>query len=91
MHLVVEKEDLQFIMFKVINNGQKKNSKWTSENTEKYLKSAYEALKPGGTLVYSTCTLNRQENENIIEWALDNFEIKQEESKISSKTDDTSI
>jgi len=52
---------------------------------KKLFKSAYEALKPGGTLVYSTCTLNRQENENIIEWALDNFEIKQEEVKLEVK------
>ncbi|MGB9561546.1 MAG: 16S rRNA (cytosine(967)-C(5))-methyltransferase RsmB [bacterium] len=28
-------------------------------------RKAYELLKPGGTLVYSTCTLTREENENI--------------------------
>ena len=30
------------------------------------LDSAYEALKEGGTLVYSTCTYNQTENENVI-------------------------
>ncbi|MFI3245709.1 MAG: 16S rRNA (cytosine(1407)-C(5))-methyltransferase RsmF [Ferrimonas sp.] len=29
------------------------------------LHSAFAALKPGGTLVYSTCTLNRQENHDV--------------------------
>jgi len=30
------------------------------------LKSASDYLKPGGTLVYCTCTLNRTENEDVI-------------------------
>ena len=28
--------------------------------------SAFHALRPGGMLVYSTCTLNRQENEEVV-------------------------
>jgi len=32
--------------------------------------SAFHALKPGGTLVYSTCTLNREENEDVLAWLL---------------------
>ncbi len=30
------------------------------------LESALQALKPGGMLVYSTCTLNQQENQQVI-------------------------
>ena len=43
---------------------------------KKLFKSAYNALKPNGTLVYSTCTLNKEENECILDWAINNFNIK---------------
>lgn len=43
---------------------------------KKLFESAYKALKPGGIMVYSTCTLNEDENENILQWALNNFELK---------------
>jgi len=33
----------------------------------------YKLLKPGGILVYSTCTLAPEENELVINWAIDNF------------------
>lgn len=32
------------------------------------IESAFQALRPGGTLVYSTCTLNRDENEDVCLW-----------------------
>lgn len=35
--------------------------------------SAFRALKPGGTLVYSTCTLNRDENESVLAWLLEQY------------------
>lgn len=30
-----------------------------------------KCLKPGGTLVYSTCTITREENDDVIDWFLD--------------------
>jgi len=35
--------------------------------------SAFGALKPGGLLVYSTCTLAPEENEVLLSWALRKF------------------
>lgn len=37
------------------------------------LESAFHALKPGGVLVYSTCTLSEQENQAICQSLLDKF------------------
>lgn len=37
------------------------------------IESAFHALRPGGTLVYSTCTLNRDENEDVCLWLKTNY------------------
>ena len=35
------------------------------------LRSAFGCTKPGGTIVYSTCTINTRENEEVVEWLLE--------------------
>uniref|UniRef100_A0A5S6QIY0 SAM-dependent MTase RsmB/NOP-type domain-containing protein n=1 Tax=Trichuris muris TaxID=70415 RepID=A0A5S6QIY0_TRIMR len=40
---------------------------------KKLFRSAVQLLKPRGTLVYSTCTLNLAENEDLINWALTEY------------------
>ncbi|HHA2290486.1 TPA: 16S rRNA (cytosine(1407)-C(5))-methyltransferase RsmF [Enterobacter ludwigii] len=49
--------------------------KWSVESNleiaatqRELIDSAFHALRPGGTLVYSTCTLNRDENEDVCLW-----------------------
>lgn len=37
------------------------------------LSVAWQYVKPGGVLIYSTCTMNRDENENMMEWFVENF------------------
>lgn len=37
------------------------------------LMAVRDYVKPGGTLVYSTCTINYEENEGNVEWFLDEF------------------
>lgn len=43
---------------------------------KKLFESGFKALKIRGEMVYSTCTLNRFENEEIVDWALKNFAVK---------------
>ena len=35
------------------------------------LRSAISSTKPGGTIVYSTCTMSPEENEDVIDWVLE--------------------
>ena len=55
-------------------------SEWSPANVElcakrqrDILSSAHEMLKPGGCMVYSTCTFAPQENEENIRWFCDEF------------------
>ena len=48
---------------------------WSQASTEEIaatqhdlIESAFHALKTGGTLIYSTCTLNHSENQQVIAW-----------------------
>ncbi|XP_063714343.1 tRNA (cytosine(72)-C(5))-methyltransferase NSUN6-like isoform X2 [Symsagittifera roscoffensis] len=42
----------------------------------KFIKNAVQLLKPGGVLVYSTCTTVLDENENQVNWVLENVSDK---------------
>ena len=56
---------------------------------KKLFKSAYQALKPDGEMVYSTCTLNKEENEDILLWAIQELGIKLLSIKINIKNAET--
>ena len=42
--------------------------KMCAERQRSILMDVWDALKPGGILVYSTCTFNEEENEKNVEW-----------------------
>ncbi|WP_427003951.1 16S rRNA (cytosine(1407)-C(5))-methyltransferase RsmF [Pantoea eucrina] len=53
---------------------------WTLASTEAIaatqrdlIDSAFHALRPGGVLIYSTCTLNTIENQQVIAWLLTRY------------------
>lgn len=49
---------------------------------KKLIHSAIETLKPGGRLVYSTCTFSPEENEGVLDFALKKFARQIEIEKI---------
>jgi len=40
---------------------------------KRLLRAAFEILKPHGTLVYSTCSLEPEENEGVMDWLLTTY------------------
>lgn len=53
-----------------------KTVKELSKLQKKLLRSAYQAVKKNGEIVYSTCTLNKAENEDVLKWAIEELNIK---------------
>ena len=54
---------------------------WSSKNVamcaarqRRIVADIWDALRPGGILIYSTCTFNREENEDNVRWMTENFD-----------------
>jgi len=50
------------------------NVRLCAERQRRIIADIWQALKPGGILIYSTCTYNREENEENIEWICREFD-----------------
>ena len=53
---------------------------WSEDNVrrcalrqQEILQQAYQALRPGGYLVYATCTFSLEENEMMVDWLLQQY------------------
>ncbi|AIF68979.1 tRNA methyltransferase [Palaeococcus pacificus DY20341] len=57
-----------------------------SKIQKKLILAAYKALKPGGTLVYSTCTVDPFENEEVVDFLLMKTDAKLEKIKLPLKS-----
>lgn len=55
---------------------------------KKLIESAFRALKPGGTMIYSTCTLEPQENEEVVTHLLEKYNTAKLEQIETVKSDD---
>lgn len=50
------------------------NVRMCAARQRRILSDIWDSLKPGGVLIYSTCTFNRHENEDNIGWLAENFD-----------------
>jgi len=50
------------------------NVKLCAERQRRIVADVWQALKPDGILIYSTCTYNREENEENLEWICREFD-----------------
>ncbi len=64
-------------------------AQWTPElvkecadKQQEIVENLWRALRPGGYLIYSTCTFNRTENENMAAFIIDNFDAEVVEIKL---------
>jgi len=57
-----------------LSEWSEENTKLCSERQKRILRDVWPALKGNGILIYSTCTFNPGENEQIIKWLTDNRE-----------------
>lgn len=58
----------------LIKSWKEKGPNYYSSVQKKIVNSAMNLLKDGGLLVYSTCTFDKKEDEEIIEYILNNFD-----------------
>ena len=65
----------------MFRKDERAREEWSEANVEmcverqrEILQSAWEVLRPGGVLIYSTCTFNRHENEEQVQWLIDEME-----------------
>lgn len=68
--------------FRVLNFWSQHTVLRLSNLQKQLIASAYKVLKPGGTLVYSTCSMDPEENEENITWAIKKFGLEPQPIKI---------
>lgn len=57
-----------------IQEWSEQNVQLCHQRQQRILADIVPALKPGGMLIYSTCSYSREEDEDIADWLMDSFE-----------------
>lgn len=60
------------------NKRSLEDVEWNAERQRGLLDTAVRLLKAGGVLVYTTCSLEPEENELTVKWLLDNHDVELE-------------
>jgi 16S rRNA C967 or C1407 C5-methylase (RsmB/RsmF family) len=67
---------------RTIENWNLNRVRFMSNLQKMLIKSAYNCLEEGGILVYSTCSLEPEENEEVIDFALKQLNLEIQEVKL---------
>ncbi len=59
-----------------INEWSKNNVMLCSQRQQRILADVYTSLKQDGILIYSTCSYSKEEDEDILNWMKDNFNVE---------------
>ena len=59
-----------------MNEWSENNVSLCHQRQERILADIYPCLKEGGYLIYSTCSYSHQENEDIVDWLCESFELE---------------
>jgi 16S rRNA C967 or C1407 C5-methylase (RsmB/RsmF family) len=59
---------------KTVEMWNPKLASYLAKTQKQLLKTGFNLLKPGGTLVYSTCTLEPEEDEGVVDYLLKEFD-----------------
>ena len=62
--------------WKILKMWNPKGIRNLARNQRALIMAAYNSLKPGGVLVYSTCTLEPEENEGVVDFLLEKTNAK---------------
>jgi len=58
----------------IVKDWEKNGPEYYAQIQREIIMQAAKMLKPGGTILYSTCTFSPEENEGTIQYLLDNEE-----------------
>lgn len=69
--IIGKKKDIKY-------HASEEGTKQLGKLQREILSTVWQYVKPGGVLIYSTCTVNRRENEENVKWFLENYPFQAE-------------
>jgi 16S rRNA C967 or C1407 C5-methylase (RsmB/RsmF family)/NOL1/NOP2/fmu family ribosome biogenesis protein len=59
-----------------INEWSEEHVKLCAERQKRIIADSYPSLQQGGYIIYSTCSYSPEEDEEIADWIMDNYDVK---------------
>ena len=70
-----------------INEWSENNVQLCSQRQQRIIADVWPALKQNGILIYSTCSYSAEEDENILDWMAEGFEVRGIQLKVKPEWD----